>query len=114
MGTTSAGDKQKHANTSAVVDTGDQSSSDSSSATSEHPIDFSSFIISLATQALVQLGQMKAPPGIEIKPDRESARQTIDILSLLQLKTKGNLDPAEAQLFEEILHSLRMAYVRGK
>lgn len=79
----------------------------------ETPINFGSFIMSLATQTLMQLGAMKPPPGLDIKVDREAARQTIDILAMLQQKTKGNLDPAEAGMLEEMLHSLRMAYVRS-
>jgi hypothetical protein len=79
----------------------------------ETPINFGSFIMSLATQTLMQLGAMKPPPGLDIKVDREAARQTIDILAMLQQKTKGNLDPSEAGMLEEMLHSLRMAYVRS-
>lgn len=77
-------------------------------------INFSSFVVSLATQTLMQLGQMKPPPGLDLKPDREAARQTIEILAMLRDKTKGNLDPEETKLFDEILHSLRMAFVKTK
>jgi hypothetical protein len=78
----------------------------------EFAIDFSSFVISLATQALMQLGQMKAPDGVEVPVDKNAARQTIDILSMLQRKTKGNLEAAEQQLLEDILHNLRLNFVR--
>ncbi len=77
-------------------------------------INFSSFVMSLATQALIQLGEMPPPEGFEISPDRNAARQTIDILSLLEEKTKGNLEPEEAHLLKEILHTLRISYVRSK
>lgn len=83
-----------------------------SSNASEDTITFSSFVMSLATQALMQLGQMPPPKGLDIQVDREAARQTIDILSLIQLKTKGNLDASESRLMEEILHNLRMAYIQ--
>ncbi|MBX7144100.1 MAG: DUF1844 domain-containing protein [Oligoflexia bacterium] len=76
-------------------------------------INFSSFVVSLATQTLMQLGQMKPPPGLDITPDREAARQTIDILAMLREKTNGNLDAQETKMFDEILHSLRMAYVKS-
>lgn len=79
----------------------------------EAPINFGSFIMSLATQTLMQLGVMQPPPGLDIKIDREAARQTIDILAMLQQKTKGNLEPSEVSMMEEMLHSLRMAYVRS-
>ena len=75
-------------------------------------IDFSSFVMSLATQAVVQLGEMPAPAGVQIDVDVAAAKQTIDILSMFQEKTKGNLEPSEASLIEEILHTLRMSYVK--
>ena len=78
----------------------------------QEEINFSSFIMSLATQTLMQLGEMQAPPGLSISIDTEAARQTIDILRLLQRKTKGNLDAAEDKLLEEILHALMMSYVK--
>lgn len=76
-------------------------------------INFSSFVISLATQALMQLGEMKPPPGINVPLDRESARHTIDILGMLQHKTHSNLTEDEAKLLEEVLHNLRLSYVRA-
>ena len=75
-------------------------------------IDFSSFVMSLATQAIVQLGEMPPPAGIQIDVNVAAAKQTIDILSMMEKKTKGNLEPAEASLIEEILHTLRMSYVK--
>ncbi len=75
-------------------------------------VDFSSFIISLGTQALMQLGVIKPPEGISMPVDKGAAKQTIDIISLLEKKTKGNLDSAEAQLIEEVLYNCRMSYVR--
>ena len=75
-------------------------------------IEFSSFVMSLATQALVQLGDMQPPPGLEMPVDPDAARQTIDILSMLQQKTKGNLNPNETRLMEDILHNLRVSFVR--
>jgi hypothetical protein len=76
-------------------------------------IDFSSFIISLGTQALMQLGELKPPEGIDMPVDKAAAKQTIDILSMLEQKTKGNLEPTEAQLLEEILHNCRIGFVRA-
>lgn len=76
-------------------------------------INFSSFVMSLATQSLMQLGEMKPPPGVEIAVDHEAARQTIDILRMLQKKTAGNLDASESKLVEEILHALRVSYVKA-
>ncbi|RMG42367.1 MAG: DUF1844 domain-containing protein [Candidatus Dadabacteria bacterium] len=77
-------------------------------------VNFASFVMSLATQALMQLGEMTPPEGLQVDVDPEAAKQTIDILAMLEEKTKGNLDNNEAQLLEEILHNLRMGYVRKK
>lgn len=78
------------------------------------PVAFTSFIMSLATQVLVQLGEMPPPSGMEIPIDLESARQTIDIMAMLQTRTRGNLSPDEARFMEDVLHSLRMSYVNAK
>ena len=78
-----------------------------------HDVTFSSFLMSLATQALMQLGQLKPPPGIDLAIDPEAARQTIDIISMLQKKTIGNLDSEEQRLVDEIVHSLRLQFVQG-
>lgn len=75
-------------------------------------VNFTSFVMSLATQAMVQLGQMPPPQGFDIPVDREASKGTIDILSMLQQKTAGNLSKEEAQFLEEVLHSLRVAYLR--
>ena len=76
-------------------------------------MNFSSFIMSLATQALMQLGEIKPPPGVELEVDKNAARQTIDILGMLEQKTRNNLDKDEAHLFEQILHNLRLSYVKA-
>ncbi len=74
-------------------------------------IDFAGFAISLATQALMQLGAMPAPDGVEVPVNREAAKQTIDILSMLQVKTAGNLSTEEDKMMGEILHNLRLTYL---
>lgn len=76
-------------------------------------MNFSSFVMSLATQALMQLGEIKPPPGMEMEPDRNAARQSIDILGMLAEKTRNNLDKEEAHLLEQILHNLRLSYVKA-
>jgi len=77
-------------------------------------INFSSFIMSLATQALMHLGEMAAPEGIDVQVDMSAAKQAIDIISFLEEKTKGNLDDAEVRLLTEILHNLRVSYLKVK
>jgi hypothetical protein len=78
------------------------------------PVAFTSFVMSLATQVLVQLGEMPPPSGMEIPLDLEAARQTIDIMTMLQRRTRGNLSAEEAHFMEEVLHSLRVSYINAK
>jgi len=78
----------------------------------ESEVNFSSFVMSLATQAMVQLGQMAPPPGMEIPVDVESGKGTIDILAMIQQKTRGNLSKEEAKFLEDVLHTLRISYVK--
>jgi len=75
---------------------------------------FTSFIMSLATQVLVQIGEMQPPQGMNIPIDLESARQTIDIMTMLQRRTKGNLSAEEVRFMEEVLHSLRVSFISAK
>lgn len=75
-------------------------------------VNFSAFVMSLATQALMQLGQIQPPAGVDLAVDRDAARQTIDIIAMLNQKTKGNLDKDEQHLVDEILNSLRIQFVQ--
>jgi hypothetical protein len=76
------------------------------------PIDFSTFVLSLSSSAAYHLGM--APDGVSESDDHNlpMAKQTIDILSILQEKTKGNLTGEEERLLAEVIYSLRMAFVR--
>ena len=78
----------------------------------EGDINFSSFVVSLATQASIQLGLLSPPPGMEAAVDLEAAKQTIDILGLVELKTRGNLNEEEKSLLVNILHELRIGFVQ--
>jgi len=71
---------------------------------------FEKFAASIYMSALIQLG-LAAPPGEKPVVDLIGARQTIDTLAILQEKTKGNLTPAEANMLQNILYELRMAYL---
>ena len=75
-------------------------------------VDFPSFVVSLATQAMMMMGAMPNPETNQIAENLEGARQTIDILAMLEEKTKGNLSSEESQLMTEVLSSLRLGYVR--
>jgi hypothetical protein len=73
-------------------------------------IDFATFVLSLSTSAMVHLGEAPAPDGSSAK-NLELARQTIDILGMLEDKTKGNLSDDEAKLLQQLLCDLRLRYV---
>ena len=75
------------------------------------PVDFSTHILSLASTALIALGKMPAPDGQPHPLDLETARHLIDVLGMLEQKTKGNLDEAEGRLLASLIYDLRVAYV---
>lgn len=77
-------------------------------------IDFSTFIFSLNSSALVHLGVIGEPGANRMAKDLLLAKQTIDILGMIEEKTKGNLTNDENQLLKNILHDLRLMYVREK
>lgn len=76
-------------------------------------INFSTFVISLSTQALMHLGEMANPLTGKLEPDTEVAKQMIDIIGMLREKARGNLDAGEERLMEDILFDLRMRYVEA-
>ena len=75
------------------------------------PIDFSTHVLSLASSAMISLGQMPAPEGEKLTIDLEAAKYLIDVLGMLEEKTKGNLDESETKLLQSLLYDLRVAYV---
>jgi len=77
-------------------------------------IDFSSFILSLYSSGLVQLGTVEDPStGKKIK-DLEMAKHTIEMIAMLQEKTSGNLTGDEENLLKALLGELCMVYVEAK
>jgi len=74
-------------------------------------IDFPTFVLSLATSAQVHLGVIANPATGKQESDLPLAKQTIDILGVMQEKTKGNLSDEESRLLEHLLYDLRMMYV---
>ena len=79
---------------------------------SDKPIDFSAFILSLSTTALLQLGVIENPYTKKKEKDVAMAKGTIDVLGLIKEKTKGNLTKEEDALLEGILAELRMTYYK--
>jgi hypothetical protein len=79
-------------------------------------VDFSTFVLSLGTSALYQLGQIgDSESGAEgpVEPHLPIARQTIDTLEMLTEKTRGNLTDTESKLLESILYELHMRFVEA-
>jgi hypothetical protein len=77
-------------------------------------VTFNTFILSLVTTAAVHFGDI-APPGSDarLEPNLQGAAQMIEILGMLQLKTKGNLTAEEQQFLEQVLYELRMRFVEA-
>ncbi len=75
------------------------------------PASFAMLLSTLATQALLFLGQMPNPMTGKAEVHLEEAKHFIDLLQMLQQKTQGNLDEQETQMMEQVLHELRLAFV---
>ena len=76
-------------------------------------VSFATFIYSLSTSALVHLGEIPEPITEKMDKNLPLAKQTIDILGILQEKTKGNLNQEEENLLNNFLYDLRMRYVKA-
>ena len=74
-------------------------------------VDFSSFVLGLATQSMIMLGEIPNPESKKVSINLDGARQTIDIIAMLEEKTKGNLDENEEKLISDILATLKLTYV---
>ena len=74
-------------------------------------MDFGTFVLSLGSSAIMHLGEVEPGQGPKVDKDLSLAKHTIDILSMLQAKTKGNLSAQEDKLLESLLYDLRLRYV---
>jgi hypothetical protein len=77
------------------------------------PMDFISFVMSLANTAVVQMGLAQTPEAGESVKDLAGAKQLIDIIGMLEEKTRGNLDEEEKKILNDTLFQLRMAFVEA-
>lgn len=75
------------------------------------PASFGMLLTSLATEAMISLGQVPHPVTQQTEISLDHARYLIDTLAVLEEKTRGNLDPQEKQALETTLSQLRMAFV---
>ncbi len=72
---------------------------------------FETLVSYLSTTALFQLGLLAGPSGEMIPSDLVNAKRTIELLEILQQKTRGNLTPEETKLLEDVLYELRISFV---
>ena len=75
---------------------------------------FITLISSLTSQAWIQLGKIKNPISDKIEKNLEAASMSIDMLTMIQEKTKNNLDEYESKLLEQSLSDLKMNFVFEK
>jgi hypothetical protein len=109
----SAGGESAPATTSATKET---PSSTAASTQSSHgapspPVTFSSFVISLGSSSLMLMGEQLEPQQAPMLVNLPQAKEIIDLLSVLEDKTKGNLTPDEQTVLRDMLYALRMKYV---
>lgn len=80
----------------------------------DYALDFNALVLSLGSSAIVHLGEAPDPTSGQKreKPDFTMAQQSIDLLGMLQEKTRGNLTAEEARFLENMLFDLRMLYVQ--
>ena len=77
------------------------------------PADFATLVLSLGSSAVMYLGQSEEPDGKKAPRNLPMAKHAIDLLTVLEEKTKGNLSPEEAQILESLLFDLRLSYVEA-
>jgi len=83
--------------------------------TPDSGITFSGFILSLATTAAVHFGDIADPTtGDTVAPNLQAAAQMIELIAMLQEKTKGNLIEPEARLVDDLLYELRVRFVQAQ
>ncbi len=77
-------------------------------------LSFTAFVISLATTAAIHLGDLADPAtGERLEPNLEGATQMIEILTLLEEKTRGNLTAEERQVLEQVLYEVRVRFLEA-
>ena len=77
-------------------------------------LSFTAFVLSLASTAAIHFGDLPDPvSGRTSEPNLDGAAQMIEILSLLDQKTRGNLTAEERQVLEQVLYELRLRFVQA-
>ena len=81
----------------------------------EPALSFTAFVLSLASTAAIHFGDLPDPvSGERSEPNLDGARQMIEILTLLEQKTRGNLTAEERQFLEQVVYELRMRFIGAK
>lgn len=106
-------DQEKESSASSAAASG-ESSTQQQAPPQDIKIDFSTFVLSLTSSAFYHLGDIADPTTGEKKVDLTAVKQTIEILILLQDKTKGNLTNDESKLLEQLIYELQMKFVAKK
>jgi len=75
------------------------------------PADFATLVLSLGSSAIMYLGESEEPDGKKPPRNLPMAKHAIDLLTVLEEKTKGNLSAEEQQILESLLFDLRLRYV---
>ena len=83
--------------------------------TPDPAVTFSGFILSLATTAAVAFGDIADPnTGERAEPNLQAAAQMIELIAMLQERTRGNLIEPEERLVDDLLYELRLRYVQAQ
>jgi HEAT repeat protein len=78
------------------------------------PVDFAHYVMSIASSAMIALGKLPDPESGKPNIELATARHLIDVLSMLEEKTKGNLDATEQKLVTSLLYDLRLSFVEAQ
>ena len=82
---------------------------------SEPQLSFTAFVLSLASTAAIHFGDLPDPiSGQPSEPNLDAAAQMIEILGLLDVKTRGNLTAEERQMLDQVLYELRLRFVEAR
>jgi hypothetical protein len=111
----SAEDKPQEETKAATAEERKEKSEQTTDNENNYPlVNFTNFVLSLSTSALFHFGDFAESEGAAPQKNLPAAKQTIDILDMLNEKTKGNLDKNESSLIQGVLYELKMRYVKEK
>jgi len=104
--------EQKATESKSSGDTGAAAGGEEAYAGGLPPANFLTLVQSYRVQSLYCLGMLKLPGTEEAQVNLDAAKHNIDMLQVLEDKTKGNLSEEESQFITQVLHEVRMAYVQ--